>query len=400
MLPQNLASKYDIIFVTSLYLNDIKEVYTGGAEIHLHHIIQTLKSKKSIIVFQKSLEQDELVDMDNYQVFLIKATTNGEYKKRLKKIFKTIYTDRIHVNYLDLHSLLPRVNNVIYSATFHGTGWDFPTKLFPKAFVPDTWIYHMGSIGKKSWYIWDQIRGIKKMDHILSVDTSLLRFAQFFMTNLRTSIDVVPNFVNIKKFHPKPNGTTNKQLTILFPRNISFARGVHFLVPLVQDLVEHNIDFVIQVVGGGIKQIGGSKYEQTLKKQIKAYHLSKYFEFLGQVPHDNMPEIMNNCDIVMIPTMFSEGTSLAGLEAMAMKKPLIATNIGGLNDIITHSYNGFLCQPTVSDLSRTIRHVVDLMKNDPKKLDKIIDHAYDMVTESYDDETWEKRVHYFFQKTK
>lgn len=57
-----------------------------------------------------------------------------------------------------------------------------------------------------------------------------------------------------------------------------------------------------------------------------------------------MSDIYNICDIVVLPSRLDNLPNVA-LEAQSCGKPLIAYNVGGLSDIITNNYNGFLIEP-------------------------------------------------------
>lgn len=64
----------------------------------------------------------------------------------------------------------------------------------------------------------------------------------------------------------------------------------------------------------------------------------------------DMQQAYEQADITLIPTIYSEGTSLSCLEAMAAGNAVIATNIGGLTDLVIHGFNGLLIEPSVTGL--------------------------------------------------
>ena len=76
-----------------------------------------------------------------------------------------------------------------------------------------------------------------------------------------------------------------------------------------------------------------------------------------------MPNEYSKTDIVLIPTFFSEGTSLSCLEAMSSGRIVVATNIGGLNDIVIDNFNSLLAKPTTKDITNKIIFTV---KNEEK----------------------------------
>jgi glycosyltransferase involved in cell wall biosynthesis len=59
-------------------------------------------------------------------------------------------------------------------------------------------------------------------------------------------------------------------------------------------------------------------------------------------------------DVVLIPTFAFEATSIAAIEAMAFGKPVLGTNVGGLNDILDDNVTGMLVKPLLADLAEGI----------------------------------------------
>lgn len=72
-----------------------------------------------------------------------------------------------------------------------------------------------------------------------------------------------------------------------------------------------------------------------------------------------MYKVYKETDISLVPTLYSEGTSLSCLEAMASGNFVIASRIGGLTDLIINGYNGFLIEPTMEDFYRTMEEIIE-----------------------------------------
>jgi glycosyltransferase involved in cell wall biosynthesis len=68
-------------------------------------------------------------------------------------------------------------------------------------------------------------------------------------------------------------------------------------------------------------------------------------------------------DIVVL-TSHNEGTPVSLIEAMAAEKPVVATRVGGVQDVIDHNVNGYITE--VDDVKTFASHVVELI-NDPAK---------------------------------
>ncbi len=74
---------------------------------------------------------------------------------------------------------------------------------------------------------------------------------------------------------------------------------------------------------------------------------------------EHMPDCYKNADITLIPTIYSEGTSLSCLEAMACGNFVIATNIGGLTNLIINNYNGILINPDKNELKQALKNALE-----------------------------------------
>src|SRR5262249_44896941 len=80
----------------------------------------------------------------------------------------------------------------------------------------------------------------------------------------------------------------------------------------------------------------------VLEAQAAELGLNKRVLFLGH-RHD-VPDLLACCDLFVLPSLF-EGLPLSILEAMAAKKPVIASAVGGNNEVIVHGETGLLVRP-------------------------------------------------------
>ena len=73
---------------------------------------------------------------------------------------------------------------------------------------------------------------------------------------------------------------------------------------------------------------------------------SSIVTFLGHLPHDFLPTIYNMSDVLILPSE-TEGAPMVILESLACGTPVIASNVGGIPDIVTDGINGIV----LNDLS-------------------------------------------------
>ncbi len=90
--------------------------------------------------------------------------------------------------------------------------------------------------------------------------------------------------------------------------------------------------------------MGEGDSRRLLEKQIATLGLHERVRLLGEKDHRDVLKIVNACDFFVMPSL-SEGTPLALLEAAALSKPIIASDVGGIPDVLTHERNGLLVPP-------------------------------------------------------
>lgn len=85
-------------------------------------------------------------------------------------------------------------------------------------------------------------------------------------------------------------------------------------------------------------------YANELKKQVSRLALQDRIQFLPEVSQQGLAEQMGEAFVFVLPS-FSEGLGRVVLEAMATGTPAIASNVGGIPDLVQEDINGFLVPP-------------------------------------------------------
>lgn len=137
---------------------------------------------------------------------------------------------------------------------------------------------------------------------------------------------VIHNGVNINHFQPDTEPVKqDHSLPVLFTaRRLVKKNGLEYLLRAMKHvLAEERCKLIIA---------GDGPERQRLETLAADIGVSKHVEFVGAVPYGVMPEYLAAADIAVLPSLI-EATSLFALEAMAMAKPLVATNVGGLPEL-------------------------------------------------------------------
>ena len=117
-------------------------------------------------------------------------------------------------------------------------------------------------------------------------------------------------------------------------------KGMQFLIQAMPKVIEHNPNVELCLVGDG-------PYESTLKALAKELGVEEHVKFLGV--RNDVPEIMVNSDIGVVPSIWAEAFGYTVIEVMAAHKPIIASNIGGIPEIVEDGKCGFLVEPGQPD---------------------------------------------------
>lgn len=224
---------------------------------------------------------------------------------------------------------------------------------------------------------------------IITVDT---RISKYLKSELSYSKDcfILKNAINPELFNTtaeevlnelkKELNLPNDHKVVLVPRRLVKKNGVEIAVRSVTHLIskfEGKITFLIMGDGPLFKEL------TSLKETLKIPDLN--IKFLGSVNYSKAPLYYDLCDIVLVPSIISDGveeaTSLSMLEGMAAKKIVIVSNIGGMKEVIVDSENGFLIeQNNVDNLVDQISKAFSLKEDE---LLRLTEKAYDDVCERH-----------------
>lgn len=154
---------------------------------------------------------------------------------------------------------------------------------------------------------------------------------------------VLPNFVDVDLF--KPDSTVQKTSGLVgFVGRLAPQKNLSAL-----------IEAASQVEGVKLRFIGEGEQAQTL--QMLADELGVSLELIGNVPQEEIPRLLANCEVFALPSLY-EGMPKALVEAMAMELAVVATKVEGSETLLQHKRTGWLCpSPSADDLSEGLRQV-------------------------------------------
>lgn len=135
-------------------------------------------------------------------------------------------------------------------------------------------------------------------------------------------------------------------------------------------LVEHNLKFIF---------IGSGSLLETIKERIIEKELSDFVILTGKISYEDVPAYYKASDIYIIASDY-EGTSKALLEAMHNRLPIIASDVNGINNILTNNKNALLFQK--ANQNQIIASIQKLVQNVDLR-NKLSDSAYNLYREKF-----------------
>lgn len=177
---------------------------------------------------------------------------------------------------------------------------------------------------------------------------------RYFISKFKIkNIGIVPNVVippttrNEKEKNIRPERLS----TFLFLGDVAKHKGIWFLL----DVIRNNIS---QIRSKAKFYIGGDGEINLLKLKIQKYKLDDIVEYIGWVTDEKKDYYLRTSDVYLLPS-YNEGLPISILEAMSYGLPILATNVGGIPEIVSDD-NGKLFNPgNSSELKEMILYFIN-----------------------------------------
>lgn len=189
---------------------------------------------------------------------------------------------------------------------------------------------------------------------VLTAVSQNLRSETYKYFNIKKEIEVIYNFVDVARFNKRPVKVfknliaPNGEKVIVHASNFRKVKRVDDVVKAFL-LINKKIPSKLLMIGDGPER---PEIEATTRNCPASANIS----FLGK--QEQMEDILPIADIFLLPSE-TESFGLAALEAMAAEVPVISTNAGGLPEIITNGFNGYMSNlGDVEDMAKNAVHIL------------------------------------------
>lgn len=297
----------------------------GGAEEYFLRLIVSLSQKghRVVVVTKRDSQLREAVRQlvrRNGGIELHGWKTNGKFDpKTLLKLKKLIRTDRVDL----VHTHLTTAS---WLGALAGRAGGVPTVAHIHGADSKTWFQH-------SQYLIAVAEGVKKHLVEQGIDESRVPVL-YYGIDLEKYAAPLPASEAKARLGLAPDAKTVGIIGSLIPR-----KGHRHLLSALKN-IEPTVGKVHAIFAGE-----GAE-ETALRQQAQALGLEERVHFLGF--RTDAADVMAACDVVALPS-YKEGLSIAMMEAMALARPVIVTNVAGMPELVQHGKTGLMTAPGDED---------------------------------------------------
>jgi starch synthase len=341
----------NIAFLTSEYPHP--EIgNSGGIGTSIKNLAQALnRLNHNVLIFVYGQSKDDVFYDERIKIYQIKNIkikglswwfTAKKIQKKINDLVKNNEIDLVEVPDWTGISAFLKLNCPIV-LKLHGS---------------DTYFCHLDNRPVKWWNKFQEKRALQNANAHISVSQFTADLTNTIF-NQNKNYAIIPNGI-IKENFTSTN-TQNNCCIILYFGTLIRKKGLLELPLIFNKVIDHVPEAKLILVGGDSYDI--KTKNQSTWQMMKSLFTDKSFEntsYLGKMPYENIQEYIQKATICVFPS-FAEALPVSWLEAMAMGKAVVTSNIGWASEIIDEGVDGFLANP--KDHDAYANAIVKLLKD-------------------------------------
>lgn len=352
----------DIIYVR-YYKEDGSSLNIGGIESYITQLAKLASSLEiKARVFQYG-SHDFFKQTDSADVYAYHKSENKDGDFLLKKATQMHNPDDKWITIIANDTLIPNYHVPNSIVIQHGIGFDSCFGKKEPLLI---------NFIKRSYRAYPIIKRIQNVDNVVCVDNNYINWYRT-QTSFR-DVNLIP-ILNFTEIGPKEEKESDGPIKIVFARRFVQIRGTRLFAPVAKKLLSTYDNIEITFAGEGPD-------EEYLKSTIGN---DERINFCAYKPDDSI-SFHRQFDVAVVPTIYSEGTSLSLLEAMSAQCAVVCTNVGGMTNVILDEFNGLMVSPDEAELFSAISRLI----TDPKLRKSLSKNAYETVISSFSINKWQK----------
>lgn len=185
-------------------------------------------------------------------------------------------------------------------------------------------------------------KALQKADAWLSVSQYTAKVTKDLFA-LRNDFTIIPNGIDLVNF--SVSDTSEKENTILYFGTLIRKKGLLELPLIFNEVYQRNKQAKLILIGRDAADITtGNPSVWAMMQPLFDTAAFQNVSYLGSVPYHQIQSHIQSAAVCVFPT-FAEALPVSWIEAMAMQKPIVASDIGWASEVIDDGDNGFLVHP-------------------------------------------------------
>ncbi|WP_324721928.1 glycosyltransferase family 4 protein [Salinimicrobium sp. HB62] len=205
----------------------------------------------------------------------------------------------------------------------------------------DTYFCHLEKRPQKKKNFWFEKMALQGAEHLLSVSHFTAReSARLF--NFKRKIRVIPNSIDTNSFQPLEGKTIPR--SVLYFGSIIRKKGVLELSEIFNLVAARNPEAHLLLVGKDVVDRKTGRSTKELMQEKFSQEAAKRVLWIENLPYDQIQEEIAKAEVVVLPS-FAEALPMIWIEAMAMEKALVTSDIGWAKEVMVDGKTGFTVYP-------------------------------------------------------
>ena len=347
------------------------EYVIGGVETYIRNLIELFLDMNFEVFVYQYANKAFSIKRDGAKIVAIEKRKSKIKSYNMKRLVKEASKDADFENDIlifatDFSVVKSRFKKVL--TIQHGIAWDIQKTENVKDITNRLSIIK-GAIRANYKYT-----RFKKCQYIVCVDYNFMNWYKTQVLHINSQMRVIPNFADApSNYIKKPDSNV---VSIVFARRLVEYRGTRIFVNAIKPLLKKYNNLYICIAGTGPE-------EKWMKEQLKSFSNVVFSQYSAK----ESINFHTKFDIAVVPTRGSEGTSLSLLEAMSAGCAVVATQVGGMTNIILNNYNGYLVEPNFEDVMEAIEKLI----KDKEHRNVMAKRGYDTVISSFSLSQWKEK---------
>ena len=349
-LAKHLRDKGENVYV--LVNQEISQYYTDLEDVRLLNagaLFRTTGLCRACVSPKIGTEaKEDFPDLFRGSFYLNAFLREIYYKRVRSRLAQTVVNNKIDIIHSHLNAGIVLVSNlpdnldILFVATLHGqTVAGMRRKSLIGWFTSPVASWRRERLGK----------ALEKADKVTAVSNAELDMVENCDIPLKGKSIIIPNGVNVREIQSSVSSIAKLkgEFNLLFPGGAKFVKGGDLLIKALPK-VKGLISGIHLYIAGNVPR------GHQLRRIAITAGLEKHVTFTGFLMPGEYRQLLNSVDLLVMPSR-EESFGIVFVEAMALGKPVIAGNTGGIPEMVQGGRNGILVDPDPDRVAEAILYL-------------------------------------------